>query len=39
MRTLRRLRHTWCGYIKVDLEEIGLGDWLGEVGLDSYGTG
>ena len=27
MRTLRRPRHTWRGYIKVDLKEIGLGEW------------
>jgi hypothetical protein len=25
MMTLRRPRRTWCGYIKVDLKEIGLG--------------
>ena len=40
MRTLRRPRHTWHGYIKVDLKEIGLGKLKGGgVGLDSYGTG
>jgi hypothetical protein len=27
MRTLRRPWHTWCGYIKVDLKEMGLGEW------------
>jgi hypothetical protein len=39
MRTLRRRRHIWRGYIKVDLKEIGLGKWWGGVRLDSYGTG